>query len=85
MDYTESNRSFENMVSQQVQWVGKARCYPGIGVSASSSQFGINQLIEQITITRQHQTHGFTIFNYGITESRELLPLLGLGITLPKK
>lgn len=85
MDYTESNRSFENMVSQQVQWAGKARCYPGIGVSASSSQFGIDQLIEQITITRRYQTHGFTIFNYGVTESRDLLPLLGLGITLPAK
>ena len=85
MDYTESNRNFENMVSQQVPWAGKARCYPGIGVSASSSQFGIDQLIEQITITRQHQTHGFTIFNYGVTESRDLLPLLGLGMTLPKK
>jgi len=85
MDYTESNRSFENMVSQQVQWAGKARCYPGIGVSASSSQFGIDQLIEQITITRRYQTHGFTIFNYGVTESRDLLPLLGLGITAPKK
>lgn len=85
MDYTESNRSFENMVSQQVQWAGKARCYPGIGVSASSSQFGIDQLIEQISITRRYQTHGFTIFNYGVTESRDLLPLLGLGITLPEK
>lgn len=84
MDYTESNRSFENMVSQQMQWIGKARCYPGIGVSASSSQFGIDQLIEQITITRRYQTHGFTIFNYGVTESRDLLPLLGLGITAPK-
>ena len=85
MDYTESNRSFENMVSQQVQWAGKARCYPGIGVSASSSQFGIDPLIEQINITRRYQTHGFTIFNYGVTESRDLLPLLGLGATAPKK
>jgi uncharacterized lipoprotein YddW (UPF0748 family) len=83
MDYTESNRNFENMVSQQVPWAGKARCYPGIGVSASSSQFGIDQLIEQISITRRYQTHGFTIFNYGVTESRDLLPLLGLGTTLP--
>lgn len=85
MDYTESNRSFENMVSQQVQWAGKARCYPGIGVSASSSQFGIDQLIEQIRITRRYQTQGFTIFNYGVTESRDLLPLLGLGITARAK
>ena len=85
MDYTPSNRNFENMVAQQVQWAGRARCYPGIGVSASSSQFGVDRLIEQITITRRYQTHGFTIFNYGVTESRDLLPQLGLGITAPRK
>jgi uncharacterized lipoprotein YddW (UPF0748 family) len=85
MNYTESNNRFENMVSRQVQWAGKAHCYPGIGVSASSSQFGIDQLIEQILITRRYQTHGFMVFNYGVTESRELLPLLGLGITAPTK
>jgi uncharacterized lipoprotein YddW (UPF0748 family) len=85
MDYTPSNSSFENMVSQQVQLAGRVPCYPGIGVSASSSKFGIERLIEQINITRRHQTHGFTIFNYGVTESRELLPLLGLGITAPGK
>ena len=85
MDYTPSNRNFENMVAQQVQWAGQTRCYPGIGVSASSSQFGIDRLIEQISITRRLQTHGFTIFNYGITESLDLLPQLGLGITAPRK
>ena len=81
MDYTESNRSFENMVTQQVQWTGKVPCYPGIGVSASSSRFGPDRVIEQIQITRRHKTGGFTIFNYGVPESRDLLPLLGLGIT----
>jgi uncharacterized lipoprotein YddW (UPF0748 family) len=85
MDYTPSNSNFENWVAQQVQWAGRARCYPGIGVSASRSKFGVEKLIEQIKITRKHQTHGFTIFNYSVTESRELLPLLGLGITAPQK
>jgi len=81
MDYTPSNRRFENIVSQQVGWAGRVPCYPGIGVSASSSKFDVDQLIEQITITRRYQTRGFTIFNYSVTESRDLLPLLGLGIT----
>ena len=85
MDYTLSNRNFANMVAQQVHWAGQTPCYPGIGVSASPSQFGIDRLIAQISLTRQHQTHGFTIFNYGITESRDLLPQLGLGITAPQK
>ncbi|MCX6925610.1 MAG: family 10 glycosylhydrolase, partial [Verrucomicrobia bacterium] len=81
MDYTPSSAGFENMVVKQVQWAGRVPCYPGIGVSASSSSFGVDRVIEQINITRRHNTGGFIIFNYGVTESRELLPLLGLGIT----
>jgi len=81
MDYTTSGASFENMVARQVQWAGRTPCYPGIGVSASSSHFGVDRVIEQIDITRRHKTGGFVIFNYGVPESQELLPLLGLGIT----
>ncbi|MGA2864792.1 MAG: family 10 glycosylhydrolase [Verrucomicrobiota bacterium] len=85
MDYTPSSRSFENMVARQVQWAGRTPCYPGIGVSASSSHFGVDRLIEQINVTRRHGTGGFVIFNYGVPESNELLPLLGLGITAKRK
>ena len=81
MDYTPSTRNFDNLVGKQKAWAGRTPIYPGIGVSASSSRFGIDRLIEQIKVTRQHQTGGFTIFNYAVPESRELLPLLGLGIT----
>ena len=81
MDYTPSNRGFESMVAQQVQWAGRVPCYPGLGVSASSSHFGADRAIEQILVTRQHHTGGFTIFNYGVSECKDLLPLLGLGIT----
>lgn len=83
MDYTMSNAGFENWVTQQVQWAGRAGCYPGIGVSASRSKLSVEQVIEQIKITRKHRTGGFILFNYGPAESRELLPLLGLGITAP--
>jgi uncharacterized lipoprotein YddW (UPF0748 family) len=81
MDYTPSNAGFENLVARQGQWAGRTPCYPGIGVSASSSHFGVDRVIEQINITRRHNTHGFIIFNYGAAECQELLPLLGLGIT----
>lgn len=81
MDYTPLNGVFENMVARQVQWAGRTPCFPGIGVSASSSHFGVDRVIDQIHITRRHHTHGFVIFNYGPAESRDLLPLLGLGIT----
>ncbi|MCX7886158.1 MAG: family 10 glycosylhydrolase [Verrucomicrobiae bacterium] len=85
MNYTASNATFENWVAQQVQWAGRAGCYPGIGVSASRSRLTVEQVIEQIKITRKHRTGGFVLFNYGVAESRELLPLLGLGITAPAK
>lgn len=49
--------------------------------SAASSKFGVNQVIEQIGIARQHHTKGFVLFNYGVLGSRELLPKLRLGIT----
>ena len=81
MDYTPSNGHFNTMVSQQVEWAGRVPCYPGLGVSASSSRFGVDRAIEQINLTRRYQTHGFVIFNYGVKESAELLPILGLGIT----
>jgi uncharacterized lipoprotein YddW (UPF0748 family) len=81
MDYTEINGSFENMVSQQVEWAGHTPCYPGLGVSASSSHFGVDRAIEQINITRRYHTGGFVIFNYGAKECKGLLPMLGLGIT----
>ena len=81
MDYTPSNRNFENLVARQVQWAGRVPCYPGIGYSASSSHFGADRAIEQIKIARRQNTGGFVIFNYGKPESEELLPLLGMGIT----
>jgi uncharacterized lipoprotein YddW (UPF0748 family) len=81
MDYTPSNRRFDGMVAQQRDWAGRVPSYPGIGVSASRSRFGADRTIEQILITRGHKTGGFVIFNYGAPESRELLPLLGMGIT----
>jgi uncharacterized lipoprotein YddW (UPF0748 family) len=81
MDYTPSNGSFENMVTKQVRWASGTPCYPGIGVSASSSHFGVDRVIEQINITRRYNTGGFVIFNYGAAESKDLLPMLGLGIT----
>lgn len=81
MDYTASKAVFENMVFQQVKWAGRVPCYPGLGVSSSSSRFGADRAIEEIEITRRYQTGGFIIFNYGVAESAQLLPMLNLGIT----
>lgn len=84
MNYTPSSGRFEGMVSRQVEWSGKVPCYPGIGVSASSSRFGAPRAIEQIRIAERFDTGGFIIFNYGANESSVLLPHLGRGITRPE-
>lgn len=81
MDYTPSNASFENMVRKQVEWAGGVPCYPGIGLSATSPRMGVDRVIDQINITRRHRTGGYVIFNYAVPESREIAPLLGLGVT----
>ncbi len=81
MDYTPLNSLFERMVSRQMEWVGDVPCYPGIGLSVWADKTDVVKLIEQINITRKHKTGGFTIFNYGPTESKEVLPRIGKGIT----
>ncbi len=84
MDYTASGSHFHRMIEQQLTWAGKVPCYPGIGLSTWSDPTDICTLIEQINITRQLKTGGFTVFNYGSTEATQVLPLLGEGMTRRK-
>jgi uncharacterized lipoprotein YddW (UPF0748 family) len=81
MDYTPSSGAFQRMVEQQLAWSGKVPCYPGIGLGVWPDQTDVCKLIEQIGITRQLKTGGFTIFNYGPAQASEVLPMLGKGIT----
>jgi len=81
MDYTESDVQFDVWVASQKLWAGKTPVYPGIGASASSSLLGSDRVIGQIQIARKYKTGGFVIFNYGVSEAAELLPMLGMGIT----
>ena len=81
MDYTESDAQFGNWVKRQKEWSGKVPCYPGIGASATRLSLGPDRVIGQIQLARQHDTHGFVIFNYGVTEAKDLVPMLGKGIT----
>ena len=81
MDYTPHNVQFDNMIGQQQGWAGKVPCYPGIGLSTWADPTDVAKLIEQIKITRRRATGGFTVFNYGVTESERIVPLCGRGIT----
>lgn len=77
MDYTASNAQFENWVRKQKTWTGQTPCYPGIG----AWELTPDRVIGQIQLTRQLQTKGFVLFNYDKQAARNLVPLLGRGIT----
>lgn len=83
MDYTASLSTYDTWVRKQKEWAGPARLVPGIGASSSRTLLPVDQVIEQIQITRQHRAGGFIIFNLGPTEISDLLPSLSLGITKP--
>lgn len=80
MDYTPSLSRFENMVARQVGWAGKVPCYPGLGPSAEI-RFGPDRVIEEINAARRLGAGGFVVFNYGVPEYEELVPLLGIALT----
>lgn len=83
MDYTESNATFRNQVVNQLGFAGKVPVYPGIGLSCWHDPQDVVKLVEQIEITRELKTGGFTIFNYD-TSMAGVLPLVSLGTTATK-
>ncbi len=83
MDYTASPNTFDRWVEKQKEWAGPARLMPGIGASSSQVTLDAEAVIEQIEITRKHNTDGFLIFNYTPHTADTILPMLGLGETKP--
>lgn len=81
MDYTPNVPQFRGMVRRQQEWAGAVPCYPGIGLSVWPDRNDVCRLIDQINITRELNTGGFTIFNYAENEARYILPMLGKGVT----
>ena len=81
MDYTPSNARFATEVASQRDWAAGVPYYPGIGLTTWPDKTDINRLIDQIRLTREAKTGGFTVFHYGEMEMREVIPLCGLGIT----
>ncbi len=84
MDYVDSNVSFRNIVTSQKQYVGKARLYPGIGLSCWKDPDDAVKMAEQIDIVRELGVPGFTVFNYD-SNAEAVLPYLRLGVTADKR
>lgn len=81
MNYTASTPDFARMVARQREWVAGVPLYPGIGYSTWQLETPMVTLFDQIRAAREAGAQGFTVFNYGMREAAEVLPLCGLGIT----
>jgi hypothetical protein len=69
------------MVAQQIAWAGKVPVYPGIGLSTWTPPTDVVKVIEQIRAAREKGAKGFTIFEFNAASAREVVPMLGKGIT----
>ncbi len=83
MNYTESNATFRHQTAAQLEYAGKVPVYPGIGLSVWRDPQDVVKLVEQIEISRQLGTGGFTIFEYN-ARMEGVLPLVSLGTTATK-
>jgi uncharacterized lipoprotein YddW (UPF0748 family) len=78
MDYTSYGSQLDGWISSQQGWAPGEKIYPAITTSGNSS----DRVVDQILVTRQHDTAGFYVFNLGSNEANSVLPTLGLGTTL---
>jgi len=81
MNYFRDNARFEERVKRQLPWAGNVPCYPGIGMSVWKPPDDFGKLVKQIEITRRLKTGGFTVFNYGGTAAKKIVPQCGQSVT----
>ena len=80
MDYTASDIRFDDIIPKQIEWAGKVPCYPGIGIHKLGRR--ADRVIRQIELTRGHNTGGFVLWQYALSQHADVLvPLFGRGIT----
>ena len=81
MDYTESMTQFESFLGQHAspKWHA-GRTIAGIGVTASESNLGADQVVEQIRLSRKHGLAGQSLFDLDATLERKILPVLRKGV-----
>ena len=81
MDYEDSYAMFRSQVAMQKKVVGKAKLYPGIGLSCfrPDGREAV-KIARQIEIVRELGLDGFTVFNLDRTAER-VLPELRAGVT----
>ena len=81
MDYVDSAAMFKSQARMQSAAVGKAKLYPGIGLSCwTNDGEDAVRLAKQIQAVRDLGLGGFTVFNFD-RRAEAVLPLMRLGVT----
>jgi len=81
MDYVDSAAMFKSQARMQNEAVGKAKLYPGIGLSCwTNDGEDAVRLAKQIQAVRDLGLGGFTVFNFD-RRAEAVLPLMRLGVT----
>ena len=81
MDYVDSAAMFKSQARMQQEAVGKAKLYPGIGLSCwTNDGEDAVRFAKQIQAVRDLGLGGFTVFNFD-RRAEAVLPLMRLGVT----
>jgi len=86
MNYVENLDRFKKLVQTQCALPSaRNRIYPGIGITASESRLTPIQAMDQLAVIREEGANGFAIFDLNQVLAIEILPLLRLSATAPKR
>lgn len=80
MNYTESAKIFEELLTQQSARNRSRKTIIGIGVTANESRLDAKTVIDQINATRRYGFAGNALFDLDVTLEKNILPYLRLGI-----
>jgi len=81
MNYTEDSKYFTDLLEKQLALMPKeVAIYPGIGATASNSLLTPAGVIGQIHLARFLGASGWTIFDYSVNISDNILPAIQMGV-----
>jgi uncharacterized lipoprotein YddW (UPF0748 family) len=83
MNYTPDTQKLRADLRTQLGWVGSVPLISGIGYSTLDLPDPF-KAVEQIEAVRAEGVPGFCVFQYRTGEARQLIPLLGMGLTRPE-
>ena len=75
MDYTDNDRQFKIWIEdQQKHLAGSISIYPGIGALSARTTLSSDRVLGQVSVTRQLNTGGFTVFSLNPQTLSSIVP-----------